>query len=227
LQQDTAVRLPRLPVTLSQLGPIAQGQDRAIYFHPDYPDVLFKLLLPPDQITLRGFRGWSLKRFPGTRARAFFKEYEASTSIFMQGTASAGDNPVTRLFGYIQTDLGPASIVERIAVDGSTVGPTLGQVVQSRALDQTQVDLLNDFAARILHWQVRTTDMNTKNIVFGVRNTRPQFVLVDGIGDNFTLPLRTWSRWVMRKGQSESFGKIARRLRLNWSEANWRFDRPA
>jgi hypothetical protein len=194
-----------------------------VYYTADYPDVLFKVLLDLAHVRQSGFRGWSLKYFPATRARAFFKEYESAVRIQMCAKGGTGDIPISRLFGLVQTDLGPASIVERIHCDDGPIGPTLSDLKRTSAFSDEHIPLLNDFAHRILAWQVRTTDMNGTNVVFGVRDGRPQFVLVDGIGDNFAIPLRTWSVTAMKTGQSESFAKIARDLGISWDGRNWRF----
>lgn len=227
-RKSKRIHLPRDPLELSQLEPIARGQDRAVYFHSDYKHVLFKVLLTPDKMPARGFRGWSLRLFPSTRARAVFKEYQCAVQIQMRSGRRLGEIPISRLFGFIQTDIGPASIVERIHCGDRTIGPTHNELQQTGKFGSHLIELLNDLVARILSWQVRTTEMNMLNVVYGVRGGRGQFVLVDGIGDNFAIPIRTWSLTAMKKGQSESFVKIARNLDIGWNERAWSFEpRPA
>lgn len=218
------IKLPGRPVTLSGLDPVARGADRAVYFHPDYKNILFKVLLSREDLALSGFRGLSLKLFPSTRARAILKEYACFVRLQTRGWTKSGDIPVSRLYGFAQTDIGTASIVERVHCDDGPIGPTLSDLKRKGAFSSEHLVLLNDFAARILSWQVRTTDMNMNNIAYGEREGRPQFVLVDGIGDTFAIPIRTWSLFAMKKGQAESFTKIARELGLNWNESRWRFE---
>ncbi len=197
-----------------------------MYFLEDFPEILFKVLLGDGPAGQGGFRGWSLKYFPSTRARAFFKEYEAAVRLQMSAHARDGDLPISRLFGFVETDLGPASMVERIHCGDGPSGPTLNDLRVSGTFGPEQIDLLNDFARRVLSWRVRTTDMNGMNVVYGIREGRPQFVLIDGIGDNFAVPIRTWSITAMKMGQSESFGKIARDLGICWDPGTWRFAPP-
>lgn len=215
--------IPRHRIALSEGECVARGNDRAVYFHPDYPDVLFKVLLDLSEIKLGGFRGRTLKMFPSTRMRAVFKEFECYVSAQRQVGAAEGDLPISRLFGFVETDIGSASIVERIHDGTGMIGPNLLALRDSGAFGPAHVSLLNDFAQRLLSWKVRTTDMNMLNVSYGIRAGRPQFVLVDGIGDTFAVPLRTWSEYAMKKGHSSSFTKIARYLDLVWDPVEHRF----
>jgi hypothetical protein len=58
------------------------------------------------------------------------------------------------------------------------------------------------------------SDTNPANFVYGRRyiagngqSTGPEWVMVDGFGDRFAIPIRTWSRYVRHKGADESFTK--------------------
>lgn len=200
------------------------GQDRAVYLHPDYPDVLFKVLRNPAGRRMpRTFRGITQRLFPSVRYRPIQKEYAAYLGLIPKIGDLPGDFPITHLFGICRTDLGPATMVERIGDADHPVGLSLKSMRQQGALDGTLVPLLNDFADRLLRWQVRTTDMTMQNIVLGERAGVRQFVLVDGIGDVFSIPIRTWSKTAMRIGQRQSLAAIARKLGLGWDARAHRF----
>lgn len=215
--------IPVNKIALSGRDRVARGNDRAVYFHPDYPDVLFKVLLDLSEIRLKGFRGCSLRMFPSTRMRAIFKEFECYVMVQTQVGTAEGDLPIPRMLGFVETDLGSASIVERIQDGAGVIGPNLLSMRESGAFGREHVPLLNDFAQRLLSWKVRTTDMNMLNVSYGIRDGRPQFVLVDGIGDNFAIPIRTWSERAMKRGHSRSFAKIARHFDLVWDPVAHRF----
>jgi len=216
-------RIPLHKIALSEGERVARGNDRAVYFHPDYPDVLFKVLLDLSEMKLKGFRGHSLRMFPSTRMRAIFKEFECYIMTQTQVGKAQGDLPIPRMFGFVETDIGSASIVERIHDGTGVIGPNLLTMRDNGTFGSEHVPLLNDFAQRLLEWKVRTTDMNMLNVSFGIRMGRPQFVLVDGIGDNFAIPIRTWSERAMKRGHSSSFAKIARQFDLVWDPAAHRF----
>ena len=171
----------------------------------------------------RTFRGITQRLFPSVRYRPIQKEYAAYLGLIPKIGDLPGDFPITHLFGICRTDLGPATMVERIGDADHPVGLSLKSMRQQGALDGTLVPLLNDFADRLLRWQVRTTDMTMQNIVLGERAGVRQFVLVDGIGDVFSIPVRTWSKTAMRIGQRQSLAAIARKLGLGWDARAHRF----
>ena len=215
--------IPKKMVLISEMDMVAKGNDRAVFFHPRYPDILLKLLLDFSQINLVGFRGWSLKTFPSTRGRAIFKEYEATIWTHFNVQEKIGEIPISRLYGFVETDQGQASIVERIFCENETLGPNLKKLRDTKHFQKNHVSLLNDFVARILSWKINTTDMNIDNIVYGTNRGQPQFILVDGIGDNYAIPVRKWSRFVMQKSQSSSFNRIAQDLGIQWNSRKFCF----
>ncbi len=181
------------------------------------------MLLDLSEIRLTGFRGHSLRLFPSTRMRAVLKEFQCYILMQTRVGKVDGDLPIPRKFGFVETDLGSASIVERIHDGAGVIGPNLATMRETGAFGAEHIPLLNDFARRLLDWKVRTTDMNMLNVSFGVRAGRPQFVLVDGIGDNFAVPIRTWSERAMKWGHSKSFARIARHLGIGWNPVAHRF----
>lgn len=219
-----SIRLPNGTVCLGGLDPVASGQDRSVYLHPDYPDVLFKVLRDPAGRPMpRTFRGITQRLFPSVRYRPIRKEYEAYLALQPRMGDLPGDIPITHLYGLCRTDLGPATVVERIGDRTHPVGESLRTMALAGTFDPALLPLLNDFADRLLRWQVRTTDMTMQNIVLGLRAGRRQFVLVDGIGDVFAIPIRTWSRTAMRIGHGQSLATIARKLGLGWDVRSHRF----
>jgi hypothetical protein len=221
------IRLPSGDVSLGDIDPVAMGQDRAVYLHPGYPDVLFKVLRNSAGRRMpHTFRGITQRLFPSVRYRPIHKEYAAYLALLPRMGDLPGDLPITHLFGLCRTDLGPATLVERIGDASHPVGQSLRAMLQDGTFDTALVPLLNDFADRLLRWQVRTTDMTMQNIVLGERAGVRQFVLVDGIGDVFAIPIRTWSKTAMRIGQGQSLAAIARKLGLGWDARAHRFLMP-
>jgi hypothetical protein len=217
--------LPKSKVILNESHYVTSGSDRSVFFHPNYPDILFKTLLEIDKNSIKGFRGFSLRMLPSTRARMFLKEYECHTFINYTNNEKTGDMPITSLYGFIQTNFGIASLVERIRLNNDEIiGPTLYDLHKQDNINEEVIIMLNDFAKNLKSWEVRTTDITLKNVVLGVRNGRKKFILVDGIGDKFAIPLRTWFKTAMIEGHHESFRKIARRIDLKWSRKSFRFE---
>ena len=203
-----SIKLPKNKILRSEMKLVGKGTDREVFYPPDYPAILFKVLLPVGRIETGGLKGWMIKNFPSLRSRAILGEYKSAIQIqIVKNKKRQGDIPISRLYGFIETDIGYASIVERIYCEDKEIGPNLRNLYESGSLTKEHIELLNDFSARLRYWRVRTTDLCIDNVVYGTSRGRPQFVLVDGIGDNFVIPLRTWSLFVTERSNNKRLEK--------------------
>jgi len=92
--------------------------------------------------------------------------------------------------------------------------------------------MLNDTVHRIYANDIRASDMNPNNFVFGQRDngTGPgpeECVLVDGFGDIHAIPVRSMARWSNRMGLDDSCKRLARNTGLRWDPKARQFARPS
>lgn len=231
-----AMAFPATPLALAHLKPVANGQDRLVYDHPAYPDLLFKapktlhaaLRLPkgaPIRLHLSdlgNFRRLMLKLAPRTLWHPFFRESDCYLTARLRGTPT-DDLPIPNLYGFCDSDIGPVLAVERIALPGEALGRTLKSIAAAGPLDPQMIALLDAFAARILAQDLIAGDMTAANIVLGQRGAARQFVLIDGFGDIHALPFRSASRRLNRIAMIRSFHKMAGRIGLRFNAATLRF----
>lgn len=230
------IRFPKAPVALAHLSPVAKGQDRHVYYAEAYPDLLFKapqplsvaLNLPEGtkpRLTfhdLRNFRRLALILAPKTLQRPFYKESSVYLGTRLRG-AGGDDLPISNLFGFCDSDLGPVMAVERIACPGQLLGTTLRQIVSKGEMTPERIELLNIFAAQMFTFRVIAGDMTAANIVLGHRNGKERFVLIDGFGDIHAIPIRSaWWR-LNQIALTRSFTKMAGRIGLPFDPETRRF----
>ena len=227
---------PAAPLALAALTPVANGQDRLVYDHPDFPDLLFKApktlhaalgLAEGAAIRLAlsdlgNFRRLALKLAPRTLWHPFFTESDCYLKARLAGTPT-DDLPIPNLYGFCDSDIGPVLAVERITLPGEALGRTLKSIAATGPLDPEMIALLDQFAARMFGQRIIAGDMTAANIVLGQRGAARQLVLIDGFGDIHALPLRSASQRLNRIAMIRSFHKMAGRIGLRFDDTRLRF----
>jgi hypothetical protein len=168
---------------------------------------------------------------PGTRLRQIRKEYIEYLRVMLNNPEPEFHAPIAHMFGFTQTSEGLGCITERVMQPGRPIGETLGAKAKAMTLTPAHVALLNDTIARIYANDIRASDMNPENFVFGQRDngTGPgpeECVLVDGFGDIHAIPVRSMARWSNRMGLDDSCKRLARNTRLHWDQQQRQFALP-
>ena len=208
---------------LSKQEPIATGNERAVYESENFPELLLKVPLPTAQRKLSLIERFLFKRYPLMQVRGLKAEYlQYITTIYSQD-ADLDDLPIPMMYGFVQTDVGPASVVEKISLFENRLAPSIHKMIQDQLQSEIDLQALNVFAKEIVKFQIVTTDLTVKNIVYGERRGRRRFFLVDGIGDNYAFKVRHLSHYVVKYDQSKKFQKIARALGIHWCRESWSF----
>lgn len=230
------IRFPKAPVALAYLTPIAKGQDRYVYYSEEYPDLLFKapqplsvaLSLPKGakpklrRSDFANFRRLMLILAPSSLNRPFYKEMTVYLNTRLGG-AQDTDLPISNLYGFCDSDLGPVMAVERISVPGQLVGATLRAIVDKGEMTDARIALLNQFTERMFRFKVIAGDMTAANIVLGQRDGQEQFVLIDGFGDIHAVQIRSASQRLNRIAMTRSFAKMGRRIGVPFDPETRRF----
>ncbi|WP_147125391.1 YrbL family protein [Shimia ponticola] len=214
---------------------VAQGGERTVYVHPDRDDRLIKV------IRLRHaheFPGWSFghitqRYFPSARYRPLIKQYSEYTRLHFAHIFDADfESPVSHLYGFTQTNLGLGCLTERVTDQDGQNAPTLARLVKRGQLTDDLLNSFNAFVRRLYDVSVCVGDANPNNFVYGQRHigrhgktSAPQWVLVDGFGDRFAIPLRTFSRRVRTLGLDDAFRRRNFPKGIRWNNDERRFDR--
>lgn len=210
---------------LLQIDPetqVAAGVQRSVYRHPTDQTKLIKVLRPETSRAARSnFNGVMDRLFPSTRLRQIRKEYQEYLRFMLSLPTPDYHVPISHMFGFVQTNLGLGGLTERIVAPDGGLGETLAAMVDTNALAQSDLALLNDTIHRLFDSGLRASDLNAKNFVFGQRYVADTLgardcVLVDGFGDIHAIPVRSMALWSNHVALSRSCLKLARNTGMTW-----------
>lgn len=216
-------------VVLQRSDMVATGVQRAVYLHPLDPTKLIKVLRPAASRPRRhNFNGIMDRLLPSTRLRQIRKEYAEYLRVMLNHPETEFHPPIAHMFGFTHTSEGLGCITERVMEPGRQLGETLGAKAAAGTLTPAHISMLNDTIARIYANDIRASDMNPNNFVFGQRDngTGPgpeECVLVDGFGDINAIPVRSMARWSNRMGLDDSCKRLARNTGLLWDAKTRQF----
>lgn len=214
---------------------VAQGGERTVYVHPDRPEQLIKIIRPrhASEFPNWSFGHLSQRYIPSARYRPLNKQYSEYTRLHFAHIFDTGfECPVSHLYGFAQTNLGLGCLTERVTDASGQNAPTLLQLMESGTLSDQLLDSFNAFVARLYDVSVCVGDANAANFVYGHRHigpagqrSQPQWVMVDGFGDRFAIPLRTISRRVRSLGLDDAFRRKEFPDGFKWDNDSRRFVR--
>ena len=226
------------PADILYLNPddmITEGGERMVFAHPDDPSRLIKVVKPR---YAEEFPGWSFghitqRHIPAARIRSTVKQYEEYNRL-MLGRLFDPDfkMPISHLYGFVKTNLGLGCLTERVTDENGANAPTLNRLLRLGQLTDDRLAALNDLISQLYEVSVCASDVQGSNFVYGHRHiggagqvTSPQWVLIDGFGDRFAIPLRTYSRRVRTLGLDDAFQRKKTPKGLVWDKAARMFRR--
>ena len=201
---------------------VTSGGQRDVYTHPYDNTKLVKILKPSQNMPRHyNFNGWATRLFPSTRIRQIRKEYQEYLRVCLKYPTPDFNAPISHMYGFVVTNLGLGCLTERVTMPDGSLGKTLGAKVRAGALTDADIDLLNNCISRIYGYEIRASDLNADNFVFGCRSNCQalgpmECVLVDGFGDIHAIPTRSMARWSNRLGLNDSCARLARNTNLHW-----------
>lgn len=213
---------------LSPEQQIASGVQRTIFPHPTDPTKLIKVLKHAKDMPVRkSFNGVMDRLFPSTRVRQIRKEYREYLTVMLNNPQPGFHPPMAHMFGFVTTSIGLGCLTEKVSNADGNLGETLGAKCKSGDITQAQLALLNDTIARVYKHNIRASDLNPSNLVFGYRHglaangkaDQPEWVIVDGLGDIHAIPVRTMAAWSNRIALDDSFKRLARNTNLLWDQS--------
>jgi hypothetical protein len=219
-------------LTLDKKEKVTSGGQRDVYLHPYDSTKLVKVLKPQQDIPRRyNFNGLATRFFPSTRIRQIRKEYQEYLRVCLNHPAPDFNAPFSHMHGFVVTNLGLGCLTERVIAPDGTLGKTLGEKVRTGDFTDADLELLNNCIGRIYDYEIRASDLNANNFVFGCRSNvhthgPVECVLVDGIGDIHAIPIRSMARWSNRLGLNDSCARLARKTHLHWDSRLRKLARP-
>jgi hypothetical protein len=201
-------------LVLTHQQPLAIGNLRAIYQHPQDTALLIKTLRPEAVARRYDAPGRWLKRLPRARQYTGFirelKEYAALIARAPHGIA-----PIARMVGLVETDMGLGLVSEKIVDESGALAPSLHAIYRRNGGASPWTDAaLDKLLEELLRFNVIVGDLHASNIVFGSdsRGGVPRLLLVDGFGEKNILPLKSVNRWLNRRNTRRVYARLRRIL---------------
>ncbi|NHB59105.1 YrbL family protein [Acinetobacter shaoyimingii] len=178
---------------IENLKLIGQGCSKIVYQHPDDQNKIIKIMNPQRVSIHGGFKNHSKmkQRF----AQGIYRHFRRELIQYLQlckvnYQKNQFTFPVETPYGFIHTDQGLGLIAEKI------VGPeekslTLEQLARTGQIQDKHLKALDEFFDACCDLHIVFAEVNIAGIMYTEhRNHKPEFVLVDGMGEKLFIPLR-------------------------------------
>lgn len=190
---------------------IGGGKYYNVYEFPPLPGILIKTV----RRDIADERGFHKAANPLRRRRllgiygALSRELNEFLIQLRRRGDRAGKLPFARPYGFVETSEGLGFVVEKIGGRDGSVAPTLRDLCLSGTFGQRHLEALDEFCERCKRDHVVLGDVHDQNIVFtDMRDGRPEFVCIDGLGEKAIVPIHAVSRFF----NDRRIDRIRRRL---------------
>jgi len=198
---------------LKDLEPVTFGAVRLVFEHPDDPDLIIKVIRE-DAIKERF--GKNAKWYKKQRRYGIYLSYIREIQEFV--TIHANHNTyypfLQRIVGFAQTDLGLGLVLEAEKdKSGKKLAPTLRMLIYSGDYDQIAEEALESFFTSLLNCNIIINDLNPGNMVYTYNEDLGHyFVLIDGLGNNSPIPLKTIFPKLNQRAKLKRFDKLRKKV---------------
>ena len=198
------------------LKKIGNGTIKDVYQHPLHQNKIIKTIQPSIVASDGGFakHGWFKRNLYQGVYRQFRRELVQYLQLCKNHYGSGHFTfPVETPHGLIATDHGLGLVTEKItAPDG--LGWTLEALARDTPLQAKHYQALEQFFDDCVRLHIVFGEVNIAGIMYTEsRSGRPEFVLVDGIGEKLLIPIRAMSAWIsgryVRKVQRRILAQVA------------------
>lgn len=178
---------------------LGKGTVKFVYEDPAYPDRVIKIIRPELVAQDGGFaKHGRLKR---SFAQGVYRQFRREIVQFLELSKNAYQQP-SRVFpieishGLVMTDQGLGLITEKIT--GPNGKPqTLEHLAEQGALQAKHFAALEHFFNECVELHLVFGEVNIAGLMYTESRTgKPEFVLVDGIGEKLLIPVRSWFKGV-------------------------------
>ena len=186
-------------INIDQCEKIGSGTVKNVYQHPHEKGKIIKLI-KPELVDAEGkfAKHGSLK---GNLHQGVYRQFRREVIQYLQLCKNAYTEnryvfPIETPYGFIHTNQGLGLVTEKIQGDGGQV-MTLEDLAKARLLEPKHTEALARFFDECVQLHVVFGEVNYAGLLYTEqRSGRPEFVLVDGIGEKLLIPMRAMFRSV-------------------------------
>lgn len=197
---------------IDKLNLIGEGGYKMVFEHPTQADKVIKIMRPERVAADGGFKkhGYFKRNSMQGVYRQFRREIIQYLQLCKNNYAKLDYKfPIETPYGLVATNLGLGLVVEKIVAPVNCV-QSLGALVRDKKLEDKHLQALEVFFEDCKKKHVVYGEVNANGIMYTeARNARPEFVLVDGIGEKLLIPVRSWSK----KNNDRYIEKVKRQIK--------------
>jgi len=201
---------------VERLKRLGQGCSKIVFQHPTCPSKVIKIMNPTLIHDDGGFKKHNkMKRH---FAQGAYRQFRREFIQYLQLCKNNYKNqrfvfPVETVYELTHTDQGLGLVVEKI-ISPYGEGLTLNDLCKSNCFETKHAQALDEFFDACCDLHIIFGEVNISGIMYTEeRNNKPEFVLVDGMGEKLFLPLRAMSKKINAYNVRKIEIKIKNRIR--------------
>lgn len=186
---------------ISELQHFGQGCSKIVYQHPEDDNKIIKIM-NPKYVGEDG--GWQDHTFKRNRSNGVFKQFQRQILEYLKLCKNNyKDNrfhfPIETTYGFAMTSNGLGLVTEKI-ISPNGKGMTLYEMCLQNLFHEKHAKALAEFYDTCCDLHIVYGEVNINGIMYTeCRNDKPEFVLVDGIGEKLFIPIRSLSKTINTK----------------------------
>ena len=199
-------------LALKHLQPIAKGNVRFVFEHPDTPDLLIKVMRP-DLVEARYGEGaaWFRRGRRFDPYLLFIREIREYVAAYASHGRSLPFAQTVR--GLVETDLGLGLVTDAARGPDGNLAPTAAKLIQVGDFDEVAEQALEEFLGGLLESDLIVSDLHERNIVYASgKDGARRFVMIDGLGSSNLLAFKCWSRALNRRSKVKRIERLRKRI---------------
>ena len=182
---------------INDLKQIGKGCSKIVFQHPHDQNKVIKIMNPERVSKFGGFNNHS--KFKQRFAQGIYRHFRRELIQYLQlcklhYKTNSFVFPVETPYGFVETNQGIGLVVEKI-VSPNQQGVTLYELCEQHLFEEKHEIALKDFFDACCDLHIVFGEVNIAGIMYTEqRNNKPEFVLVDGMGEKLFIPLRAMSK---------------------------------
>lgn len=196
---------------IDELTRLGQGCSKIVFQHPEQENKLIKIM-NPERVDLDG--GWKghgkIKR---QLSQGAYKQFRRELLQYLQLCKNHYQSnrflfPIETPYGFAQTDKGLGLVVEKI-ISPNGKGMTLYDLCREKLFTEKHAQALDLFFDQCCDLHIVYGEVNIAGIMYTEqRSNKPEFILVDGMGEKLFIPFRAMSKRINARNVRKVEAKI-------------------
>ncbi|GAF54861.1 hypothetical protein JCM18901_465 [Psychrobacter sp. JCM 18901] len=184
---------------IEQLKPLGEGTQKIVFEYPDDSNKVIKII-KSEHATPDGGRAGQYK-LRAHRSQGIYRQFRRELLQYLQLCKSHYGAlkftfPIETVYGFVATDQGLGLVTERITSPSGRAFSVYDLVKEGLFTDR-HAAALDQFFDECCDMHVVFGEVNIAGIMYTEqRQGKPEFVLVDGIGEKLIIPFRSMSKTI-------------------------------